>query len=175
MLRNMRRWRKDEDGSTTVEFVLALPLFFTLLMAIFELSYLVLKIVTFDDAVAQASRFIYTGAAQGGAITAPQLEGFICENAPFFTDCEENIMVEARPIADFGATPTDNASCRDSADTGLQPAAAFSAGGSNEIMFLRVCVTTDTVFPLDSFGLDIDRTPSGRIQLVSQTAFTNEP
>lgn len=170
-----KRLKRDERGSAALEFSLMGPLFISMLLAIFELGYMILRIVTLDDAVAQASRFIYTGGAADGAVSRAQLEEFICDRAQFFNDCQNNIAIEARVISGFGSIPNDDATCEDSMSEEVTPAAAYSGGGSSEIMFLRVCVTTDMLFPLDGLGLNLDQTANGRIQVVSSTAFANEP
>lgn len=163
-------WR-SEGGATAVEFAMVGPIFFAILFSMLETGWMMAKTAVLDEAVAKASRLIYTGQAP----TKAALEAAICENAFVFNDCIGNINVETTVIADFSSAPTTDAECLDSADTDFTPTVNYSTGADSQIMFMRVCVTTEVMTPGLGVGLALGKTSTGRFQLVSSTAFMNEP
>src|SRR3712207_8656069 len=61
----LRRFRKDQDGATAVEFGLIAVPFLGLLFAIVETALMFWSTQVLETAVANASRTIYTGQFQG--------------------------------------------------------------------------------------------------------------
>lgn len=163
-------WR-NETGATAVEFAMVGPIFFAILFSMLETGWMMAKTAVLDDAVAQASRQIYTGQAP----TKAAIEAAICDAAFVFSDCINNINVETTVISDFSSPPTTDVECLDSADTAFTPTVNYSTGSDSQIMFMRVCVTTKVMTPGLGVGLALGKTSTDRFQLVSSTAFMNEP
>lgn len=162
---------KNQTGTAAVEFALIGPIFFALLFSMIETGWLMTRMVMLDQAVAESSRLIYTGKAP----TKEALETAICEEALVFSDCINNIHVEATTITDFGSLPDHAADCVDTKDSAYNPSTTYSSGSGSEIVFLRVCVTTDILIPGIGIGLSMPKTSTGRYQMVTSTAFMNEP
>lgn len=167
------RFLRNRRGVVSIEFAMIAPLFATLLFAFFEMSLLMTRIVLLDDASAQVARFIYTNNDEG--MSRADIEGFICDNVMFFENCASNINIEATVIDGFASTPNTAVECRDEGDANFTPSVSFDTGGSSEVMFLRVCITTDLIFPQYGFGDALVKTDNGRFQVVSTMAFANEP
>ena len=167
----------DRTGAMqSLEFAMVGPIFIGLLLSLFEMGILMAKIAMLDHAVAGASKFVYIGAAQGGAISQADIGTFICEKSVLFRDCEENITVELKPIADFSSSPDEDAECIDSNDDdALAPVVDYQTGAGSEVMFMRVCITTDVVTPGMGLGLFLKTPDTDRAQIISSTAFMNEP
>ncbi len=163
-------WR-SENGATAVEFAMVGPIFFALLFSMLETGWMMAKTAILDEAVAKASRQIYTGQAP----TKAALEAAICNEAFVFSDCINNINVETTVISDFSSPPTTAVECLDSSDSTFTPTVTYSTGADSQIMFMRVCVTTEVMTPGLGVGLALGKTDTGRFQLVSSTAFMNEP
>ncbi|MEO1100357.1 MAG: TadE/TadG family type IV pilus assembly protein [Pseudomonadota bacterium] len=163
-------WR-SERGATAVEFAMVGPVFFAILFSMIETGWMMAKTAVLDEAVAVISRQIYTGQAP----TKAAIEAAICEKAFVFHDCVNNINVEITPISAFSAPPTTDVECLDSADTSFTPAVNYATGSESQTMFMRVCITTDVLTPGLGVGLALGKTSTGRFQLVSSTAFQNEP
>jgi len=162
-------------GATAVELAFVLPIFFGLVLGVLETGWLMTKFTMIDRAVTKASRFIYTGAAStGNTVTQQTLEDFICEEAVIISDCAENIALELIIIGNFSTPPVTNAPCRES-EVGIEPTTTFQPGASSEVVFMRVCVTTEILMPLIGLGLAVDKTDNGNFQFTSGTAFANEP
>lgn len=169
-----RLWR-CAIGATAVEFALVLPVFFGLVFGIVETGWLMTKLTMIDRAVTKASRFVYTGAVSAGtAMTQQTLEDFICENAVVISDCAANIALELIVIDSVFTPPSTAAPCQES-EVGIEPATTFQSGASSDVVFMRVCVTTEIFMPLIGLGLALPLTDNGNYQFTSSTAFANEP
>lgn len=167
----MKRLIQDIKGATAVEFALIAPLFFAVIFSFIETGWVLSKVVMLEQSVASASRLVYTGQAP----TKESLETQLCDQNPLIEDCLENINVEMVVISDFNDEPDDAVECRDSADTSFEPTVKYSSTAGSEIVYLRVCVTTGIMVPGIGMGLALDKNNTGRFQIVSSTAFMNEP
>ncbi len=176
ILKRRRQFRHGASGSAGIEFALIAPVFIGLIVSLFELGWTMTKIAMLDYAVAEGTKAIYTGGAQSGSVTQSSLEALICDRARVFDGCAQNISVELTPINAFGAPPATGATCVDDADTTtIAPIVQYTPGAGSEIMFMRVCVTTDVFTPGLGFGLALVKTPTGRSQIIATSAFMNEP
>lgn len=165
----------DSKGAVAVEFALIAPVFLMLVLSVLELGWTMTRIALIDNAVAQAAKFVYIGAASSGSPTQTALEAFICDEAMVISNCYNNITVELTTINDFHSPPAWNAPCVDSDDVSLAPVVGYSPGAGGSIMFMRVCVTMDLFTPGLGMGLALQRTNGGRTQIISSLAFMNEP
>ncbi|MEO1014191.1 MAG: TadE family protein [Pseudomonadota bacterium] len=174
-MRRARRFSSDARGAAALEFAIVGPVFIALIMSLFELGLMMFKISMVDLAVSQATKFIYTGAVQSGTPTQEEIGEFICSRAVVLRDCENNITVELTAIGSFNAPPENDAPCVDSRNPDLNPTVAYDTGSGSQIMFMRVCVTTDVLTPGLGLGLALNSTDTDRAQIVSSVAFMNEP
>lgn len=101
-LRTVRRFRRDEDGATAIEFgLVALP-FFSLIFAIIETALAFWSAQVLETAVAAAAREIYTGSFQsssGNANPDTALINFknsVCKNVIALFDCQKLVSVDIR-------------------------------------------------------------------------------
>lgn len=173
--RKLKRFIRNAKGTVAIEFAFIAPIFLALVLSTLELGWTMTKIALLDNAVARAAKFVYIGAASGGNPTQADLEQFICNEAMVIHNCTNNITVELTVLTDFQSPPAWNAPCIDSNDTSITPVVAYSPGGGGDIVFMRVCITTDLFTPGMGMGLALARTPGGRSQIVSSLAFMNEP
>lgn len=173
--KKLKRFIQNVKGTVAIEFAFIAPVFLALVLSTLELGWTMTKIALLDNAVARASKFVYIGAATGGNPTQAGLEQFICDEALVIHNCANNISVELTVITDFQSPPAWDAPCIDSDDTDLAPVVGYTPGGGGDIVFMRVCITTDLFTPGMGMGLALSRTDAGRSQIVSSLAFMNEP
>ena len=167
-------WNNNE-GATAVEFALIGPVFFALLFSTFELGVLTVKSTLLELAAAEASKKIYIGAVSTGGVTSEDLQESICERISYIdSNCRDNLTLELTPISDFNSIPNTDATCTDS-DVEIKPTVTFTPGNSNETVYMRICLTTNVNIPGIGFGLSLVKTETGKTQLVSALAFSNEP
>jgi Flp pilus assembly protein TadG len=92
-LRFAKRFRKDENGATAVEFAfVALP-FFALLFGIMELAIVFFVNSALVNATSEASRYIRVGNFQacGGA---DEFKAIVCENMKGLGNCWKNVRID---------------------------------------------------------------------------------
>ncbi len=166
---------RNKDGAIAVEFALIGPLFIVFVVSSLELGWTMTKIALIDNAASQAAKFIYIGAASSGTPTQEELEAFICSKLKIVDDCSSNIAIEAVPVSGFNKPPKWNAPCRDSENSNYNPTVRYNPGAGNEIVYLRVCLTTKLLTPGLGLALSLANTETSRMQIVSSLAFMNEP
>ena len=172
-----RIWR-DEDGNSSVEFMIAFPIYFALLMMSLELSFITLRHSMLERGLDMAVRDIRLGT--GAGLGHEQIKATICDNALMISNCNENLMLEMIPtdIRNLGTLGND-VICRDKAAEADPlvdaPVSSINHGGQNQLMFLRACVNYDPLFPTMDLARALERDPSGQVSIVSKTAFVQEP
>lgn len=165
----------DTKGVTAVEFGLISPIFFAILFSAFELALLLTKIVLMDTAASEISRFVYIGSASDGTVTMQDLEDRVCNTINLIdSNCQNNLTIELTTITDFQSIPTSAAICKNSGSA-INPTVSFDPGTTNNIVYMRLCLTTDVYTPGIGLGLSFPKTNGGQIQIVSALAFSNEP
>ena len=169
-----RRIKSNEKGGAMVEFALVSPVFFAFLFSLFEAGLLFTRIAIVEDATQAASRQIYTGAAQSGSMTQTDIENMICAGTAGFISCADSIQVEVQTVTGFDSLPTTQAVCDESGDA-INPTTTFNPGVTQEIVFVRVCVTVPLFTPGLGLGLALPKTAGGNYAIVSSLAFVNEP
>ncbi len=167
-----RRARR-EDGSATVEFVLTVPLLFTIFMASFESGLLMTRSILLEQAVDRTMRELRLGRLPNA--THASLKTEICNRASIVQDCMASILIEMRPInTATWDIPTGAATCADRAEE-IQPVTTMNTGQANQIMLVRVCVIQDPIFPTTGIGLNLPKDGNGGYGLLATSAFVNEP
>lgn len=175
LLKKLRSFSGLSEGVAALEFALVGPIHIALLFTCLEAGFLCTRTSLLDHAVYKASKYVYVGAAKDGDVTQTELEAYICgELGKFVVNCENNLAVEVTKLATFDQDIATDAPCRDSS-VDIEPVVNFTPGGSSDLMLMRVCLITDLINPLLGMGRDMSPTESGRFQIVSATAFVNEP
>jgi hypothetical protein len=71
--------------------------------------------------------------------------------------------------------PADDAPCVTRDDEIIQPAVQFTPGQQNDLMMIRVCITTDALFPTSTFAVPIELDEMGGYALSVTSVYVNEP
>jgi hypothetical protein len=95
--RVLRRYRRSQSGVSAIEFALAAPLFFALLMAIFEVGLMLFTEFVIQNNVGDATRMIRTGEVR----TESDFRNQACGGLPKFLDCESNLHILVESFDDF--------------------------------------------------------------------------
>ncbi|MCB1398355.1 MAG: pilus assembly protein [Rhodobacteraceae bacterium] len=164
-----------DQGTATVEFVIAVPLVLTMLFSAVDFGAVMLRQVFLDRAVDVAVRQVRLG-----AISASGFDDFrqmICDGTILLSDCTQSISIEMRPIdTTTWAGLNSPAQCINRAED-IEPVLAFNPGsGGQELMLIRVCVVADPFIGLTGLVLGMPQDDaSGAYHIVSHAAFANEP
>jgi hypothetical protein len=177
LLAALRRFRREDRGVASLEFVVAVPVFLMIFMASFESAMLMTRFVMLERGVDITVRELRLG-----GFSNPQhqvLKEAICSHTVMFEDCENTLMLELRTVNTASWQSLDNsADCVDRApDAPIQPLSDLSVGLENEMMLVRACAVFEPMFPLTGIGLKLPRVREGSSDygLVATSAFVNEP
>lgn len=166
------RFRRDESGTSTIEFVIVFPVFAFLLCSAAESGILMLRQVMLDRALDLTVRDLRL--QEFPAVTHDQVKTRICAEATVIPDCTNAVLVEMRQVNKGATLPSTRTPCVDRAAT-VQSATTFTQGKDNQMMLIRACAVFDPLFPGAGLGLDLAKDATGAYALISTTAFVVEP
>lgn len=176
-IKTFRRFRKNENGNATIEFVLLFPMFIFLFLTGFESGYYMVRNVMLERGVDLAIRDVRL--SSGEVPDFVTLKSRICEEASIIPDCVDSIQVEMREI---DATPggvavmAGPARCVDrESDEDALDHTAYETGTENQMVALRVCALVQPLFPTTGIGVGMARNASGDYAIVATAAFVTEP
>ncbi len=166
-----RRFRRNEDGSTVVEFALVILPFIACMFAIIEVGLVFLAGQVLETSVADASRLILTGQAQGAGFDANAFKNRICTSAVQALFKCDGIKIDVRTAASFGGAnlspPVNASNMLDTSDF------TYAPGTQCQIVIVRVVYEWPTF--VSTLGLDLATLANGKRLLMSTMAFRNEP
>jgi hypothetical protein len=171
--RFLRNFGRNEDGQVMIEFILAIPLIFTLFMTSVELGIYSLRQNFLDRGLDMAVRNVRLNT--GTAYSHSDLKQMICDFSGFLEDCDDALKLEMQPVdprsfSGFSATPD----CADVSQP-VTPSRTFVHGGEHQMMLLRACYMFKPVFPTTGLGYELSKDGSGRSKMVSLSGFVQEP
>jgi Flp pilus assembly protein TadG len=168
--RLLRRFIRQEDGSSAVEFgFVAIP-FLALVFAILETAMVFLANQTMETAVADASRLIMTGQAKAGNFDKAKFKEEICKRIVALFDCPGGIEVDVQTYQNFASANTSKPL---DADGKLKTNFVYQPGCPGEIVVVRAMYLYPVYVSLLGFNLS-DMAGNKRL-LISTAAFRNEP
>lgn len=169
-----KRFRKSEDGTSTVEFAILVPLVFSIFVAALESGLMMVRWTSIDRASDMVIRQLRLG--QLANPTARLLREEICERTYMIENCFENTVVE---ITEINRTtfqmPAADEPCVTRTDAIIVPVTTITPGQQNDLMLIRVCVTVDALFPTSVYALPIDYDAQGGYALSVASVYVNEP
>lgn len=175
----LRRFGKNRDGATAVEFAFVAIPFFALMFAIIETGLVFWTSQVLETAVADASRGIYTGQFQGtnpvvDGDAAPSAEAFkaaVCSRVVALFDCETSLLVDVRAFDDFGDVVLPPVL---DADGNIDPGAfVYQQSSQRQVVTVRAALA----YPVFVTLMDASRAnlADGRRLILATATFRNEP
>lgn len=171
---SLRRLGLSETGAATVEFVVVFPFFVGTFISAYEVAIMNMRAVMLERATDIVVRDIRL--LGGAGLNYDSVLGDICDRAPIIPDCLNTTKIELRPVdtTTWLGLVGEEISCV-KRDAKIQPPLRFRNGAENEMMLMRVCAIVDPLFPTIGVGRSIPVDDSGGYQIISSTAFVNEP
>lgn len=162
-------WKKNQSGSTAVEFALIGIPFIFMVIGIIEMALMFTSQSLLEASTAEASRQIRTGAVQqGGGEDVFREE--LCDFASLLIPCDE-IQYQVEALEDFGdAQDFPDASFDDEGDLEDQ---GFDPGGVSDVVMIRVAYKYPIKTPMMQLILT-NNNDSNRIML-STIVLQTEP
>lgn len=180
-LRFARRFKKNEDGATAIEFALVALPFFALIFGIMELAVVFFINSALVQATSEAGRILRVGNFQacGGV---DQFKAIVCSNMNGLGNCWKNVRIDVVEGDSFKTItlpvipPVEE---EDETKTGQDaipqtPNGVFSTNTSGDTMVVRSVLYYRLALP--PLLTRLDNPPgSGVRTIVATTAFRNEP
>lgn len=169
----LRRFRRSESGSATLDFVLMFPAVMLIFTSSYESGVLSTRHVMLERGLDTTVRDVRIGRIPNP--THERLVERICEIASIIPDCTSNVRLEMVPRDPRNWTaPSNTVMCVDRADLG-PPVLNFNTGLNNQLMVLRACALFDPMIPTTGLGKQIPKESGGAYALVATSAYVMEP
>lgn len=169
----LRRFRRDQSGSATLDFVLMFPAVMLIFTSSYESGVLSTRHVMLERGLDTTVRDVRIGRIPNP--THELLVERICQIASIIPDCTNNVRLEMMPRDPRAwVAPANSVMCVDRADLG-PPVLNFNSGLNNELMVLRACALFDPMIPTTGLGKAIPKESGGAYALVATSAYVMEP
>jgi Flp pilus assembly protein TadG len=166
----LRRFIRDDEAMTMVEFGLLAAPFMAALFAILQTALIFFAGQSLETAAATSARLIFTGQAQLNGWSAEQFKAQVCNQLQGLFNCNSGVYVDVETYSTFSAVntglPISNGNLNTS-ELGYNP------GGPGDIVMLRLYYQFPV--PVTLLGLNLGNL-NGALNLLAATAvFKNEP
>lgn len=171
--RALSRLFRREDGSATVEFVIIFPLMFSIFLASIDAGFTMIRQAMLDRAVDIAIRQVRIGNIRNDG--SDRLSDLICANSILLPNCTANIAVEMQRIQPGSTAGLDAPFRCIRAEDEVRPALSFTTGAQNDLMIVRVCVSSNPLIRMTGYLTAMPINAQGNYQLTARAVFVNEP
>ncbi|MBO9707052.1 MAG: pilus assembly protein [Caulobacter sp.] len=159
-----RRFLRDRDGATAVEFAFVSIPFLLLVYGIIELGMVFLLSMSLENAVATAGRQVRTGQAQIQAMDKAGFAKAVCDQMSWLGGtCKDTIRLDVRVVPSFASTnalpPPPNTTC-------------WRPGLPGAVVMVRAYYAWPVITPFMAEALNYH---DGQREVTAATVFANEP
>jgi len=172
LMRRLTAFGRDTSGNATMEFVMLFPFLLYMIFSIAEVGVMMTRTVMLDRGLDIAIRDLRLGLLPG--VTHDDIKTIICDGAFLLGECEDTVMLNLEPLTDYAAFVSTGADCVDRTSE-IEPTITFNPGTESQIMYVRVCLVVDPLFPGSGIGAMLPKDASGGYQIIAKSAFMNEP
>ena len=165
-----RRFIRQEDGSTAVEFGLVAVPFLGLTFAILETALVFFAGQTLETAVTDSARLIMTGQAQDKAWTKEDFKTEVCSRIHGLFDCAGGVYVDVKTFENFAAINNDLPLTDGAID---ESKLNYSPGNPGQIEVVTLYYQWPIYVSL--LGNNLTNINGNRRLLVATAVFCNEP
>lgn len=170
----VRRFSKNEDGFTAVEFGMVAMPFLMMLFGTIGVGLFFFTTFSLENAIEKASRQVRTGQAQSANKTTDEFKQDVCNNAPSFVDCAGNLRVQVISNPTFSGAAGSIGSCTDSGgDLIPEPTNTGVPGAAGEVVLVTVCYEWEMTQYIPF--LDLGNMGNGSRLIQASTTFRTEP
>lgn len=165
----------DEDGNSTMEFVMVFPVVIVMFMSVVEMGVMMTRYMMFERALDISVRTLRLDTTVN--YTQDSIRDAICDETLIARHCKSTLTLEmVRLDADDQnwAFPSSGAVCTNRAEE-VQPATTFTPGLPNDTMYVRACMSVTPMFPWAGLGASMSKDETGAYNMIAQSAFSVEP
>ena len=167
----VRRFIRQQDGATAVEFAMVAAPFLAMMFAIIETALVFFAGQALETAGADSARLIMTGQAQTQGFDQAKFKDAVCAKIYGLFDCSAGLYVDVKNYSSFAAIdtgkPVDANGVLQTGTFGYQP------GGPGDIVVVRLLYQWPVYVSL--LGLNLADSAGSKRLLMSTIAFRNEP
>jgi Flp pilus assembly protein TadG len=173
-----KRWARAagfarrEEGAAALEFALIAAPFIALLLATLQTALAFFAGQVLESAVADSSRQILTGSAQGAGLDQAGFAATVCGKIQTLFDCG-GLMIDVQTAGSFAAANTATPTLTFDAQGNVTNNWAYQPGNPGDIVVMRVMYQWP-VF-LGPLGLSLSNEANGNLLLMATATFKNEP
>ena len=168
-VRLVRRFARQERGSTAIEFsLIALP-FLALMFAILQTALVFFLGQTLESATTDSARLIMTGQAQLAGYDETKFKEEVCKRVSALFDCDGKIYINVKKYTSFSSVSTASPIKDGKLDTS---AMGYDPGDPGDIVVVSLYYEWPIVVSL--LGNDLADLGGNRL-LVATSVFRNEP
>ena len=172
-----RRFARDDQGVTAIEFgILAIP-FFTIILATMQTALVYFAAQVLDSALEDATRLVRTGQAQNASYDRDTLRNYMCQYTFDLFDCSQ-IQLTVKVLTNFNVVQTPIQTCN--TDPALGPLTCtwavlppYNAGAKKDIVQVQAYYRYPLVIVLPYFNLK--NQPDNYRLIGALRVFRNEP
>src|SRR4051812_35345777 len=166
-----RRFARQQDGATTVEFALVAAPFLAMIFAIMETAIVFFAGQVLETAGVDSARLIMTGQAQTQGYDQAKFKAAVCGKIFGLFNCTGGLYVDVKNYSSFTAINT--AKPIDSSGNMQTGTFGYAPGGPCSIVVVRLMYQWPVYVSL--LGLNLADTAGSKRLLMSTIAFRNEP
>jgi Flp pilus assembly protein TadG len=170
MLALLRRFLRQREASTSVEFGLVGAPFVALTIGIIQTAVLFFASQALETAAATSSRLIMTGQAQTQGWTAAQFKTQVCNTITGMFNCASGVSVDVETYSSFSAV---NLGLPISSGNFNSSSLGYNPGGPGDIVVVRLYYQYPVYMNL--LGFNLSNLSSGSHLLAATAVFKNEP
>lgn len=176
-LRRIQRLRRDNRGTTAIEFGIVGVPFLMMCFGVITVGLHFLTTYSLENAVERAGRLIRTGQAQMAGMTASEFKQKVCQNAASYIDCDTKLKVHVQSWTNFAnvqpkACLDANGNLSGSAGASSDPIGNVS-GGASAVVLITVCYEWELAARLPF--LRLGRMQNGSALIQAAITFRSEP
>jgi TadE-like protein len=168
-------WRRNDSGSTAIEFAMVSGPFLALLFGIMAVGLFFFTTFSTENAVEQAARPLRTGEAQAAGKTRDEFKKDVCKKLPDFlqSDCDGKLRVNVQKFA--VGQPITAPACVDAGTLVPKPTTpdAKLDVGPNDILLVTACLEFSLAAKIPF--LQIGQMANGAALIQASTTFKIEP
>jgi Flp pilus assembly protein TadG len=168
--RTLRRFVRQQDGTSAVEFGLIAAPFLALVFAIMETAIIFFSGQALETAVADSARLIMTGQAQTAGYSQSAFKDAVCAKIYGLFNCQSGVYVDVQKFSSFANVTMTNPV---DANGNFQNNFNYTPGGPGDIVVVRLFYQWPVYVAL--LGFDLHNMNGGKRLLVATAAFRNEP
>ncbi len=179
-IEKLRKLRRNEDGSASMEFVILFPLLAFILILTIELGLVLMRGALLERSLDMAVRELRLNT--GVNMQHDEFRDLVCARAGSIDNCLEQVRIELVQVDPFGWSqeidPTPdciNSVTQSGGVTEVNPVREFKTGQSNELMYIRACLRFTPMLGGVGIGAFMEKDDQGRVKLFAASAYVQEP